>query len=376
MQEGRNDAAQAQAQAAAALRAQLAAQQVAAQPPPTSINRRTNAAGHDIIEAPQGGYASSLVSSARQNSETFSPTPPRAANHHDARKAAHVNQNVAVPAKRATAKSPYTAAQLSEARTHAGPIGNYAATSRHTPLERATFARDAEAMGFKLVGSTSDEKFNHLVALSGVHPANGDRVSLSHSGGIIEISVPGGTREIKTFTRADGKKVPMIYNQYYNPDGRSAANGQAIDMYSRSALAARAAGVSHISVSGGGRGNGSTGTQSGMTGYTAWPTYGFDGTMQGAAAARVRGAHPDLENATRFSEAFFHPNPTARAEARAAWTIHHNGQMPFVTLDLHDTNSASYKNFSSQFAHTQRRQGRTLATHNLSTIITRNGGYE
>lgn len=353
--------------------AAAAAQAAAAAPTPTQ-----NAAGQTVWPAPAGGYHAQLTSSARVNSETHSPVAPRAANHHESVKAAHVNENRPITRHRAVGKTTFTASQLREARQQAGEIGNYAATSRHTAVERANFVGHAEATGVKLVGSTSDEKFNHLIALSGVHPAYGDRVHLSSMTGNVTINIPGGYRTLKTETNAAGKSVPMIYNAYYVPNGKSAANGQAIDQYSRSIVAARAAGVSHISVTGGGNGNGRNGPGGGegaMTGYHAWPSYGFDGPIPSRSAGYVRGAHPDLRNVTNFSEAFFHSNLDARREARAAWSIH-GGASPRVTLDLTDTNSVSYKNFSAHYAHTQRRSGRTLAQHSLRSVITRNGGYE
>jgi hypothetical protein len=225
-------------------------------------------------------------------------------------------------------------------------------------------------MGLSLHGRTPDEKFGHLVALSGLPAELGYTARIDVYGDQIVVKSHLG-RLSRTISKTNG--VIKIHNNYFVPDGVLRTGGYAQDFYARQVLAARAAGVSFIDVDGGGRGQGDVDTSGQfMTGYHVWPEYGFDYKLQaGDPITRIWNAHPDLMGATHISQVLFHPNPEAARAGRDVWRMHGTSLNTYV-LNITDLNSTSYTNFKANY---KKRRGVDLHTTNAKTNASKRTDY-
>ena len=274
--------------------------------------------------------------------------------------------------------SSYTPAQLREARSQAGDVGDYVTRSMHTPPERRKAVSKAAELGLNLKGRNSDEKFNNLVAILGVPPKAAGNIKVRVSADTINLenvhSNGGGLSRTIKVDRADGR--PMVYNELYQPNATARAEGMATDHYNRQILAARAAGISRIKVSGAGFGNGNPDTSGReWTGYHAWVEFGFDGPVGSHGRNVFRNAHPALANVTEsstFNETIHHPDPAVAAAARTAWRAHGVGTRE-VTLDISDPDSSSMKVYKN---HWKKRRNQDWRQSNAMTNASRNGNYD
>jgi len=337
--QNRADATRAYADRAnAGLRAQLAAQQAAAAPPPPPPPAR----------APRAPRRSSAPS-ARAGSQR-SPA------------AVYGTTN-------------YTPAQLTEARRHAGTFGDYASQSQHSPAERSAAVGRAADLGVQLAGRTNDQKFNHLVSILGAPPEAARHIRVTVHGDAINLRnthVNGGAHSRTINMDTDG--TPYVYNDYYIPNDTARLSGMATDHYNRQILAARAAGISKIRVSGAGRGLGSVDTTNQTSGYHMWVEYGFDGPVGSHGQGVFRRAHPALARVTSsstFNETVHHPDPVVARAARDAWRREGIGTHR-ITLDIGDVNSPSMKAYKNLY---RTRRNEDWSQSNVSTNASRDGHY-
>lgn len=273
----------------------------------------------------------------------------------------------------------YSTAQLNEARSHAGTFGDYASQSPHSPAERTAAVRKAGNLGLKLAGRTADEKFNHLASILGAPPeaAAHIRVRVSPKEIAIEnthIHSGGHKRTIK-IDPTDNR--PMVYNNYYIPrQAHVRAAGMATDHYNRQILAARAAGIQRVRVSGAGMGQGNVDTSGQYaTGYHVWVEYGFDGPIGSAGVSAMSNAHPSLANITRnstFNETVHHPDPAVARAARDAWRMNGIGTYE-IGLEIADPSSSSMKVYTNLY---RKRRGEDWRQSNVRTNASRAGNYD
>lgn len=288
------------------------------------------------------------------------------------------------PAQTRTRRSPaavqgrsnYTPAQLTEARRQAGTFGDYASQSPHSRAERSAAVARANDLGLNLTGRTADEKFNHLASILGAPPEAARNIRVTVSGDAINIRnehFNAGSHSRTIHVDTDG--TPYVYNDYYIPNDTGRQAGMATDHYNRQILAARAAGISKIRVSGAGRGSGNVDTSSqSTTGYHMWVEYGFDGQFGLHGRDVFRRAHPALANVTEnstFNETIHHPDPVVARAARDAWRREGTGTYR-VTLDISDTNSPSMQAYKNLY---RNRRNQDWSQSNVSTNASRDGHY-
>lgn len=279
-----------------------------------------------------------------------------------------------------------TPEQLQEAKTQYGPVDlRYSQNSRIPRHQQESIVREAETLGLNLSGTTKEEKFSHLASILGLPPDAARHVSikiLPNSGyngsNVIRLESvhPRNSGNLRRDIRIHSDGTLEVYNQLYFPPDIARRDGYATDHYNREILAARAAGIPRIAVSGAGSGDGrsvaSSRAQS-STGYYSWAAeYGFDGPINRSTLNVIRNAHPDLANATHYQQAFNHPNPETARAARDAWAMggdftHH------VQLDIANTDSISFRRYRETF---ERRRGESWSLSNLRTNGTRSGNYD
>lgn len=273
----------------------------------------------------------------------------------------------------------YSTAQLNEARSHAGTFGDYASQSPHSPTERTAAVRKAGNLGLKLTGRTADEKFNHLASILGAPPeaAAHIRVRVSQKEISIENTHIHGGGHKRTIRIDPTDNRPMVYNNYYIPrQAHVRAAGMATDHYNRQILAARAAGIQRIRVSGAGMGQGNVDTSGQYaTGYHVWVEYGFDGPIGSHGVAAMSNAHPSLANITRtstFNETVHHPDPAVARAARDAWRQNGIGTYE-IGLEIADPSSSSMKVYTNLY---RKRRGEDWRQSNVRTNASRAGNYD
>lgn len=270
--------------------------------------------------------------------------------------------------------SSYTDDQIVQARQQAGQFGDYAAQSRHSPQERQRAVDQAADLGLLLSGNTRDEKFNHLASILGAPVEAARHIRVTPGSGHIRLTnehnnAGGHTRTISI--DHDGR--PYIYNDYYIPNDTGRRAGMATDHYNRQILAARAAGIQRVRVSGAGYGQGNTDTsRQSATGYHTWLEYGFDGPMPPNHAQVIRNAHPALANAVNYSEGIHHPDPVVRQAARDAFRARGSGTSR-VALEIADHSSPSMVNYRNLW---ERRRGTAWKQSNVNTQASRAGNYD
>lgn len=277
-------------------------------------------------------------------------------------------------------------AQLAEARTQYGQVDTRYSTNSPIPLNRQmTLVSDAEGMGLTLIGTTPQEKFSHLASILGAPPEAARYIQITSSGTgrdakiSLNLNHSNGGGLSRTIRKFDSDGVLEVYNEYYRPGAGARAAGMATDHYNREILAARAAGIPRIAVSGAGRGPAVLGrpiSANDWTGYETWVVeYGFDGPISPyntIARNAVRSAHPDLANVNTYQEAFQHSNPDAAAAARRAW-IENGVGTDHVELDIADTNSLSMQGYRRVY---ERRRRESWNQSNLRTQASRAGTYD
>lgn len=273
----------------------------------------------------------------------------------------------------------YSTAQLNEARSHAGTFGDYASQSPHSPAERTAAVRKAGNLGLKLTGRTTDEKFNHLASILGAPPeaAGHIRVRVSQKEISIENTHIHGGGHKRTIKIDPTDNRPMVYNNYYIPrQAHVRAAGMATDHYNRQILAARAAGIQRIRVSGAGMGQGNVDTSGQYaTGYHVWVEYGFDGPIGRHGVAAMSNAHPSLANITHtstFNETVHHPDPAVARAARDAWRRDGTGTNE-IGLEIADPSSSSMKVYTNLY---RKRRGEDWRQSNVRTNASRAGNYD
>ena len=274
--------------------------------------------------------------------------------------------------------SSYTPSQVRAARRQAGTFGDYATNSRHSPVERAQAVSKASELGIQLQGRSANDRFNHLVSMLGVPPeaARHVRVTVNDQSIVLYNGHPNGgshTRTIK-IDPTDGR--PMIYNNLYKPNARARSEGMATDHYNRQILAARAAGIQRIRVSGAGYGDGNPDTSGrDWTGYHAWVEFGFSGPVGHRGAQVFRNAHPSLANFdsnSEFVDAIHHPDPAVAAAARTAWRANGTGT-DNIALEIADPSHKTMKAYQKNW---KKRRNQDWSSSSASTNASRNGNYD
>lgn len=274
----------------------------------------------------------------------------------------------------------YSDESLQQARTQAGDFGNYVTGSSYNATQRASHVTKAEKLGVRLVGNTPDEKWGHLVAISGLPKELAQHAEVEMSGGRIHIrlSHAEGGGFSRTLFR-NGNDEIELHNNYFVPPTALREAGMATDFYARSITAARAAGVDKITVDGGGdfssyrtNADGKLELREGyMNGYHVWPEYGFNANLPLSIKLGIRALDPQLANVETFNDAIFHADRSVRKKARKYWQ--ENGNMRGFTLTIHDLNDSSMKAWQETFKH---RRGIEFTANKAQSNNSRNGNYD
>lgn len=276
------------------------------------------------------------------------------------------------------AGSAYTPRQIAAARRQAGTFGDYTTNSIQTVTERRQAVGKAANMGLQLQGRSTDQKFNHLASILGAPPeaARYIRVTANRDSITLENTHPNGGNHTRTIQIDSTDNRPMIYNNLYKPNARARAEGMATDHYNRQILAARAAGIQRIRVSGAGYGDGQPDTSGhNWTGYHAWVEFGFSGPVGSRAANVFRNAHPSLANFddnSQFVDAIHHPDPAVQQAARTAWRSYGTGTS-MISLEISDPKHPTMKAYQTNW---KKRRNDDWARSNVSTNASRNGNYD
>jgi len=277
------------------------------------------------------------------------------------------------------AGSSYTPTQLRAAKRQAGTFGDYTTNSRQSVAQRGEAVAKAASLGLKLQGRSADQKFNHLASILGAPPeaARYIRVTANRDGSITLTNThPNGGSHTRTIEIDPIDNRPMIYNNVYKPNARARAEGMATDHYNRQILAARAAGIQRIRVSGAGYGDGQPDTsRHEWTGYHAWVEFGFSGPVGSSGANVFRNAHPSLANFdsnSQFVDAIHHPDPAVALAARDAWRANGRGTTR-ISLEISDPNHPTMKAYQKNW---KKRRNQEWSLSNVSINASRNGNYD
>jgi hypothetical protein len=277
------------------------------------------------------------------------------------------------------AGSSYTPTQLRAAKRQAGTFGDYTTNSRQSVAQRGEAVAKAASLGLKLQGRSADQKFNHLASILGAPPeaARYIRVTANRDGSITLTNThPNGGSHTRTIEIDPIDNRPMIYNNVYKPNARARAEGMATDHYNRQILAARAAGIQRIRVSGAGYGDGQPDTsRHEWTGYHAWVEFGFSGPVGSSGANVFRNAHPSLANFdsnSQFVDAIHHPDPAVALAARDAWRANGRGTNR-ISLEISDPNHPTMKAYQKNW---KKRRNQEWSLSNVSINASRNGNYD
>ena len=273
---------------------------------------------------------------------------------------------------------PVPQAQLDAARQQSGTFNDYGTFTHYDRSQQQDFVRRAESeLNLRLHGNTTEEKFGHFLALSGIPPQGAGKL-------FVRIQSYGDTKVAKyNYSDQAGSTLKRslysdsvtgeirIHNDLFLPQGRLLNDGHPMDVYSRSIIAAKSAGVHYIDVQGGGSGAYLRNNPTSMSGFHVWPSYGFDAKLSTAAKRVFSNAHPQLANVKNFSQALFHPDPVVAKAAKDAWKADGLTMINYQ-LDLTTPNSTSFNNFNTFW---RGRRNQDFSTYNSQGNASRNGDF-